>query len=93
MAIKPTLAAAYDTEEILYRLYDSLPPEYNTTVAVLKSNEEKNAIKALRILQEMEDTLKKDTYVDTGIIARRPSRQQSTAQRRQEPRRPRRRKS
>lgn len=25
VAIKPTLAAAYDTEEILYRLYDSLP--------------------------------------------------------------------
>ena len=74
MAIKPTLAAAYDTEEILYRLYDSLPPEYGTTVAVLKSNKEKDAIKALRILQEMEDTLKKDTYMDTGMIARRPSR-------------------
>lgn len=50
MAIKPTLAAAYNTEEILYRLYDSLPPKYNTITIVLKSNEEKDVIKALRIL-------------------------------------------
>lgn len=81
VAIKPSLATAYDTEEILYRLYDSLPPEYATTVAVLKSQEEKDDIRALRILQEMEDSLK-DTYTDTGMYARRPQniRQRSAPQ-------------
>lgn len=75
IAIKPSLKTAYDTEELLYRLYDSLPAEYAITVAVLKSNEEKDEIKALRILQEMEDSLK-DT--ETDLYARRP---QNTRQR------------
>lgn len=75
IAIKPSLVTAYNTEELLYRLYDSLPTEYATTVAVLKSNEEKDEIKALRNLQEMEDSLKN---TETDLYARHP---QNTRQR------------
>ena len=69
VAIKPSLKTAYDTDEVLYRLYNSLPPEYSTTVATLKANEEKDDVRALRVLQEMEDSLR---ATKTGIYARHP---------------------
>ena len=50
IAIKLSLGIVYDTEELLYRLYDSLSAEYIITIAVLKSNEEKDEIKTLRVL-------------------------------------------
>ena len=50
IVIKSSLAEVYDTEELLYRLYDYLSTKYSIIVIVLKSNKKKNENKALRIL-------------------------------------------
>lgn len=71
IAIKPGLKNVYSDEELLYRLYDSLPPEYALTVATLKAREETDANKVLRILQEAEDSTAQETpLIETGMVAR-----------------------
>ena len=50
IAIKLLLKLVYNTKKLLYRLYDFLFTKYITTIIILKSNEERDEIKALRIL-------------------------------------------
>lgn len=71
IAIRPALKHVYSDEELLYRLYDSLPPEYAVTVATLKAREETDTNKVLRILQEAEDSTAQEIPVfETGMVAR-----------------------
>ena len=65
--IKLLLRIAYNTKKLLYRLYDSLSTKYIIIITILKSNKEKNEIKALRILQEMKNSL---SNIEIDLYAR-----------------------
>lgn len=70
IAVKPNLKASYADEELLFILYNSLPIRYAITVDTLKARDEKDAIIALRVLKDHEDTLKARTF-ETRLVARR----------------------
>ena len=50
ITIKLVFASVFNTNKILYTLYNSLPIKFYITIATLKINKEKNKTKALRVL-------------------------------------------